>query len=110
MGNRDIIGMAFDAYISAGGFFSDHLSYLIKNRIRIFFYISFPGIKQHLCYKRYHEAPFSHPETYLLQIRGYEWEFLEKLSARAEQNLSLALNFLKERITAEDFHTNLSEE
>lgn len=52
-----------------------------------------------LCIKLYQK----HPETYLLQIRGYEWEFMESLSTRAEQNLSLALAFIKKRITREDF-------
>jgi hydrogenase maturation protease len=59
-----------------------------------------------LCIKLYQK----HPETYLLQIRGYEWEFLEKLSSGAEQNLSLALAFIKERIIQEDFRQKLSEE
>ena len=59
-----------------------------------------------LCIKLYQK----HPETYLLQIRGYEWEFLEKLSSRAEKNLSLALTFIKERILKEDFGLHLSEE
>ena len=58
-----------------------------------------------LCIKLYRK----HPETYLLQIRGYEWEFLEKLSPKAEQNLHLALDFIKGRITKEDFGANLSE-
>jgi len=59
-----------------------------------------------LCIKLYQK----HPETYLLQIRGYEWEFLEKLSSRAEQNLSKALVFIRERITQQDFRAKLSEE
>jgi hydrogenase maturation protease len=59
-----------------------------------------------LCIKLYQK----HPETYLLQIRGYEWEFLEKLSPRAEQNLSLALGFIRERIAREDFGLNLSKD
>lgn len=58
-----------------------------------------------LCIKLYQK----HPETYLLQIRGYEWEFLEKLSPQAEQNLSMALSFIKERIKQEDFAENISE-
>jgi hydrogenase maturation protease len=57
-----------------------------------------------LCIKLYQK----YPETYLLQIRGYEWEFLEKLSPRAEQNLSQALGFIKERIAREDFGLNIS--
>ena len=47
-----------------------------------------------LCQKIYNKFP----ETHLLQIRGYEWEFKEGLSAQAEKNLSLALEFIKEKI------------
>jgi len=59
-----------------------------------------------LCIKLYQK----HPNTYLLQIRGYEWEFLEKLSSRAEKNLFLALGFIKERIKQEDFQEKLSKD
>ena len=44
-----------------------------------------------LCNKLYNK----HPETYLLQIRGYEWEFKEELSEKAEKNLEKALVFVK---------------
>ncbi len=47
-----------------------------------------------LCIKLYNR----HPETYLLQIQGYEWEFKEGLSPRAAANLESALEFLKARI------------
>ena len=47
-----------------------------------------------LCQKIYNKFP----ETYLLQIRGYEWEFKEGLSSQAKKNLALALEFLKEKI------------
>jgi hydrogenase maturation protease len=39
-----------------------------------------------------------HPETYLLQIRGYSWEFREDLSEKAEKNLEKALAFLKKKL------------
>jgi hydrogenase maturation protease len=52
-----------------------------------------------LCIKLYNK----HPETYLLQIRGYEWEFMEGLSDRAAGNLAAALKFLKSRIKSENF-------
>ncbi len=58
-----------------------------------------------LCIKLYQK----HPETYLLQIRGYEWEFLEELSTKTTQNLASALTFIKERITREDFGQSLSD-
>ncbi len=52
-----------------------------------------------LCIKLYNK----HPETYLLQIRGYEWEFQEILSEKAENNLKAALSFLKEKISTDSF-------
>jgi Ni,Fe-hydrogenase maturation factor len=52
-----------------------------------------------LCIKLYNK----HPETYLLQVRGYEWEFEERLSDKATQNLASALSFLKEKILIDDF-------
>lgn len=47
-----------------------------------------------LCIKLYDKFP----ETYLLQIKGYEWEFMEGLSEEAEKNLNSALSFIKEKI------------
>ena len=52
-----------------------------------------------LCTKLYNK----HPETYILQIKGYEWEFQEELSDRAAINLELALAFLKDRIKSGEF-------
>ncbi|MEA3496828.1 MAG: hydrogenase maturation protease [Bacteroidota bacterium] len=47
-----------------------------------------------LCNKIYNK----YPETYILHIKGYEWEFKEELTNRAEENLNKALDFLKERL------------
>ncbi len=52
-----------------------------------------------LCKKLYNK----HPETYLLQIKGYEWEFKENLSNRAAKNLDTALAFLQKKITSGKF-------
>ena len=52
-----------------------------------------------LCIKLYNK----HPETYLLQIRGYEWEFEEGLSGKAAKNLDFALICLKSKILADNF-------
>jgi hydrogenase maturation protease len=52
-----------------------------------------------LCIKLYNK----HPETYLLQIRGYEWEFMEGISGRAARNLESALDFLKGKIRDGNF-------
>jgi hydrogenase maturation protease len=54
-----------------------------------------------LCIKLYNK----HPETYLLQIRGYEWEFMEGLSEKAARNLDSALSFLKEKIKSGNFRS-----
>jgi len=47
-----------------------------------------------LCNKLYSK----NPEVYLLHIKGYEWDFKEGLSEKANANLSLATEFLKKRI------------
>ncbi len=39
-----------------------------------------------------------YPKTWLLQIRGYSWEFKEGLSEKAEKNLLKALEFLKKKL------------
>ena len=49
-----------------------------------------------LCIKLYHRQP----PTFLLQIRGYEWNFGEGLSPKARKNLEKALKFLKNRIVS----------
>ncbi|MDD5571034.1 MAG: hydrogenase maturation protease [Bacteroidales bacterium] len=41
------------------------------------------------------------PETYLLHIKGYEWEMKEELSEKAKMNLSEAIEFLKNKIIPE---------
>jgi len=38
------------------------------------------------------------PVVYLLQIKGYEWEFEEKLSLKAEENLQKAVHFIQKFI------------
>nr|NQU90498.1 hydrogenase maturation protease [Bacteroidota bacterium] len=35
------------------------------------------------------------PKSFLLHLKGYQWEFLEGLSARASENLEKALAFIK---------------
>lgn len=45
-----------------------------------------------LCRKMYNRTP----KTYLLHIKGYEWEFKEELSPKGSENLKNATKFLKE--------------
>ncbi len=40
----------------------------------------------------------SEVKAYILEIRGYGWEFQEGLTLEAEKNCEKALNFLKEKI------------
>jgi hydrogenase maturation protease len=51
-----------------------------------------PGYIVHLCL-----SVFDHcPDSWLLHIKGYEWEFREGLSTEAEQNLDKAVKLMKE--------------
>ncbi len=43
-----------------------------------------------LCQKMFGKAPVA----YLLHLKGYQWNFNEKLTSKAQQNLELALNFV----------------
>jgi hydrogenase maturation protease len=52
-----------------------------------------------LCKKIYN----THPRTYLLQIRGYEWEFSEGISPAASDNLEKAFGFLCEKLQDNEF-------
>jgi len=38
------------------------------------------------------------PQSFLLQIRGYEWEIIEKISPKARINLEASVEFLKLKI------------
>ena len=51
-----------------------------------------PGYIVKLCSELFGKCP----RVYLLHIKGYQWEFKEGLSERAENNLYKALNFMKD--------------
>ncbi len=51
---------------------------------------SSPGFVLHLCNKLFN----SNPESYLLHIKGYEWEMKETITSRANKNLNKAFEFL----------------
>ena len=53
-----------------------------------------PSFILDLCNKLYNK----NPETYVLRIKGYEWEFKEGLTKKAHNNLLKALDFIKDRI------------
>lgn len=48
-----------------------------------------------LCKKIYNKQP----ETFVLHIKAYEFEFIEELTAKAENNLYTAFEFLKQYIS-----------
>ena len=51
-----------------------------------------PGYIVKLCHDLFEKCP----KVYLLHIKGYQWEFREGLSEKAEENLQKALEFIKE--------------
>ena len=53
-----------------------------------------PAFVLDLCRKLFGKAP----ETWLLHLKGYEWEFEEKLSTKASQNLEAALLFFQHHL------------
>lgn len=53
-----------------------------------------PGFIIGLCKEIYGNAP----ESYLLQIRGYSWEFMKDPTRKAEMNLQKAFSFLKKEL------------
>jgi len=53
-----------------------------------------PGYITGLCKKIYNKFP----PTYLLHIKGYEWEFKEGLTKKAKQNLEESLKAMKEKL------------
>lgn len=48
----------------------------------------------HLCNQLFDQ----YPVCYLLHIKGYEWEFKEGLSGKAEENLMKAFDFICEKL------------
>ncbi|MBE9491610.1 MAG: hydrogenase maturation protease [Bacteroidetes bacterium] len=53
-----------------------------------------PGYIIGLCKKLYNRIP----PTYLLHIKGYEWDFKEGLTKKAKQNLEESLKAMKEKL------------
>lgn len=53
-----------------------------------------PSYVVDLCNKMYGATP----ETYLLHIKGYEWDFMSPMTEKAERNLEGAFAFLKYKI------------
>ena len=53
-----------------------------------------PAFVLYLCEQIFHYKP----EAYLLHIKGYEWEFMEKPTDKAIMNLEAALDYVKNYI------------
>jgi hypothetical protein len=51
-----------------------------------------PGYIVKLCSNLFGKCP----EVFLLHVKGYEWEFSERLSEKAEINLQKAFGFMKD--------------
>jgi hydrogenase maturation protease len=57
-----------------------------------------PEYLLHLCISLFDSSPM----TYVLSIRGYNWEFKEGLTQKARDNMEKAVKFLKKRVLWED--------
>lgn len=53
-----------------------------------------PSYVLHLCQSLFNSSP----ETYVLGIKGYEWDFMEELTDRAKLNLDKSFQFLVRKI------------
>jgi len=53
-----------------------------------------PAYVQYLCEDLFKKKP----DTYLLHIKGYKWDFKEELSETAAQNMKAALHFLQSEL------------
>ncbi len=53
-----------------------------------------PGFLLDLSQKIYNH----NPQTYLIHIKGYEWEFQQEMTPKAKKNLEKAINFIKQAI------------
>ncbi len=66
-----------------------------------------PEYIQYLCNEIYQTVP----ESFLLHIKGYRWDFLGELTGQAEANLNKAVDFLKfflkQRISSYFSHHNI---
>ena len=54
-----------------------------------------PSFILDLCHKMYNK----YPETYLMHIKGYEWEFMNEITEKATINLKNAFTFLQKKIS-----------
>ncbi len=98
IGDKDVV-VFVDASIEDIGDYQLGIVEPSEGRSEFTLHAASPAYILALCIKLYDR----HPETYLLQVRGYEWEFQEGLSPEASRNLEAALEFLKARILSGRF-------
>ena len=63
-------------------------------KIEFTMHASSPAFVLNLCNQIYNK----NPETYLIHIKGYKWEFAEGISNKARENLNKAVDFMKDII------------
>ena len=62
-----------------------------------------PDFVLHLCHSLYHK----YPKTYLIHIKGYEFDLLEQLTNTARGNLMKAVHFLTHVFSSSVFPVEL---
>jgi hydrogenase maturation protease len=60
-----------------------------KAEVKYTLHAASPGYILELCHELYQK----YPSTYLLRIKGYEWDFREGISIAASRNLNMAFNY-----------------
>ena len=69
-----------------------------KARVEFTMHAVSPAYVLYLCEDLFQRSP----ETYLLHIKGYEWDFKEILTPQAQKNKNAAMQFLKQQIKQSD--------
>ena len=57
-----------------------------------------PGFVLHLCHSLYNK----YPKTYLVHLKGFEFDFLGELTDQANENLNRAFNFFVELLSKKE--------
>ncbi len=68
-----------------------------SSRIEFSMHAVSPAFVLDLCNKIYNKSP----ETYLLHLKGYEWDFIEGLSPKAQNNFNKAFLEIKKAVKQE---------
>jgi hydrogenase maturation protease len=90
----DLVIFADASHEAIANFRLDHL--VPSEKTEFTMHAVSPAFILHLCKQLFNKEP----ESYLLHIRGYEWEFMEEITDKARANLLEALDHIKDFITA----------